>query len=205
MTGARATSARSAGIRRARRRPGRGPRPGRHPRRTLVRTELDGAFALGYLGDPPPRPEHGWPRATAWCGRPTAGSDSSTDQGRDDRRRGEHLVDRGRGRARAASAVAQAAVFPVPSQLAEDEVMAAVVVRPGHRVEPAELCRFAEPRLAYFALPRYIDVLDALRSREGQGAQGGVAETRHRAEHVGRGRGRDRSRPLTAPPTCRNR
>ncbi len=26
----------------------------------------------------PPRPEHGWPRATAWCGRPTAGSDSST-------------------------------------------------------------------------------------------------------------------------------
>ena len=59
-------------------------------------------------------------------------------------------------------AVAQAAVFPVPSQLAEDEVMAAVVVRPGHRVEPAELCRFAEPRLAYFALPRYIDVVDAL-------------------------------------------
>ncbi len=53
-------------------------------------------------------------------------------------------------------------MFPVPSQLAEDEVMAAVVVRPGHRVEPAELCRFAEPRLAYFALPRYIDVLDAL-------------------------------------------
>jgi crotonobetaine/carnitine-CoA ligase len=58
--------------------------------------------------------------------------------------------------------VGSCAVYPVRSELAEDEVMAALVPREGAQVDPAELARFCEGRLPYFAVPRYIDVLGDL-------------------------------------------
>lgn len=58
--------------------------------------------------------------------------------------------------------VASCAVYPVRSELAEDEVMAALVAREGVRIDPAELVRFCESRLPYFAVPRYIDLLPDL-------------------------------------------
>jgi crotonobetaine/carnitine-CoA ligase len=58
--------------------------------------------------------------------------------------------------------VAACAVYPVRSELAEDEVMAALVAREGERIDPAALVRFCESRLPYFALPRYIDLLPDL-------------------------------------------
>ncbi|KAF1070585.1 ATP-dependent acyl-CoA ligase [Variovorax sp.] len=58
--------------------------------------------------------------------------------------------------------VAAVAVYPVRSELAEDEVMAALIARPGTAVEPAELAAFCEARLPYFAVPRYIDILEDL-------------------------------------------
>jgi carnitine-CoA ligase len=41
-------------------------------------------------------------------------------------------------------------------------VLACVVVREGAELEPADLIRFCEPRLAHFALPRYVDILPEL-------------------------------------------
>ena len=65
--------------------------------------------------------------------------------------------------------VAECAVFPARSELAEDEVMAALVVRPGSRIDPAELMLFCEQRLPYFAVPRYIDLLaDLPRTENGK-------------------------------------
>ena len=65
--------------------------------------------------------------------------------------------------------VASCAVYPVQSELAEDEVMAALVPRDGERIDPAELVRFCESRLPYFAVPRYIDVLaDLPRTENGK-------------------------------------
>ena len=65
--------------------------------------------------------------------------------------------------------VASCAVYPVRSELAEDEVMAALVARDGERVDPAELARFCASRLPYFAVPRYIDVLaDLPRTENGK-------------------------------------
>lgn len=58
--------------------------------------------------------------------------------------------------------VAGAAVYAVASELAEDEVMAAVVARPGCTLDPAALAAFCEPRLPAFAIPRYVEVLDDL-------------------------------------------
>ncbi|OJY00687.1 MAG: ATP-dependent acyl-CoA ligase [Rhizobiales bacterium 62-17] len=59
-------------------------------------------------------------------------------------------------------AVEVAAVFPVPSDLAEDEVMAAIVLKQGGKVDPADLVRFCEGKLSYFAIPRFIEFLDGL-------------------------------------------
>jgi crotonobetaine/carnitine-CoA ligase len=58
--------------------------------------------------------------------------------------------------------VAAAAVYPVRSELAEDEVMVALTARPGQVLDPAELARFCQTRLPYFAVPRYMDVLEDL-------------------------------------------
>jgi crotonobetaine/carnitine-CoA ligase len=60
------------------------------------------------------------------------------------------------------SEVAVAAVVPVPSDLGEDDVMACVVARAGTTLDPLELVKHCEGRLAYFAIPRYVQVLDEL-------------------------------------------
>jgi carnitine-CoA ligase len=58
--------------------------------------------------------------------------------------------------------VENAAVFPVRSELAEDEVMAAVVLRPGEKIDYAALLDYCQPRMPYFAVPRYLEFVDAL-------------------------------------------
>ena len=58
--------------------------------------------------------------------------------------------------------VGAAAVYPVRSELAEDEVMAAIVPQFEGKVDPAELACFCESRLPYFAIPRYIEVVTDL-------------------------------------------
>jgi crotonobetaine/carnitine-CoA ligase len=58
--------------------------------------------------------------------------------------------------------LAAVAVIPVPSELGEDDVMACVVPRDGKHVDPVELLRFCEPRLPYFAIPRYVDIVSEL-------------------------------------------
>ena len=55
-----------------------------------------------------------------------------------------------------------AAVFPARSELAEDEVMAAIVLKAGCRLEPVELMGFCEPRMPYFAIPRFLDFVAEL-------------------------------------------
>lgn len=55
--------------------------------------------------------------------------------------------------------VAAVAAFAVPSELAEDEVMVAVVPEPDAQIDPIDLIAHCESRLAYFAIPRYVDVV----------------------------------------------
>jgi crotonobetaine/carnitine-CoA ligase len=62
--------------------------------------------------------------------------------------------------------VAAAAVYPVGSELAEDEVMAAILRKPGSDISELDLLRFCEPRLPRFALPRYIEFVEALPQTE---------------------------------------
>src|SRR6202035_5625337 len=62
--------------------------------------------------------------------------------------------------------VGNAAVFPVRSGLAEDEVMAAIVRRPGSALTESALTEFCRPRLASFALPRFVEFVDTLPTTE---------------------------------------
>jgi crotonobetaine/carnitine-CoA ligase len=62
--------------------------------------------------------------------------------------------------------IEMAAVYPVRSELAEDEVMAAVVARAGSSFDPIELMQFCEGRLPYFAIPRFVETLAELPKTE---------------------------------------
>jgi crotonobetaine/carnitine-CoA ligase len=59
-------------------------------------------------------------------------------------------------------AVAEAAAVPVPSELGEDDVMAYVVAARDAEIDHAELIRFCAEHMAYYMVPRYLDVIDAL-------------------------------------------
>jgi carnitine-CoA ligase len=63
-------------------------------------------------------------------------------------------------------AVLESAAFGVPSELGEDDVMIAVVTRPGAHVSSDELVRFCEERMAKFMVPRYIDFRESLPKTE---------------------------------------
>ena len=58
--------------------------------------------------------------------------------------------------------IVECAVFPVPSEHTEDDVMASIVLKPGRALDPEDLIGFLEPRMAYFMVPRYIDIVEAL-------------------------------------------
>jgi crotonobetaine/carnitine-CoA ligase len=146
-------------------RPGFQARVGRRARRRLpdgeagellLRADEPHAFASGYFGMPEKTVEawrnlwfHTGDRVVA---RRTAPIVSSTASRTRSGRRGENissyeveqvLLSHPR--------VATVAVYPVRSELAEDEVMAALVAQPGARLEPIELIAHCQARLPYFA------------------------------------------------------
>jgi crotonobetaine/carnitine-CoA ligase len=54
------------------------------------------------------------------------------------------------------------AVFPVPSEVGDDDVMACIIPRASAALDPGDLVRFCAPRLPYFAVPRYVEIVDEL-------------------------------------------
>jgi acyl-CoA synthetase (AMP-forming)/AMP-acid ligase II len=63
-------------------------------------------------------------------------------------------------------AVEESAAIGVPSELGEDEIKAIINTKPGQDVEPLELIKYAEERLAYFKVPRYIEFTDSFPKTE---------------------------------------
>ncbi len=62
--------------------------------------------------------------------------------------------------------VLESGVYAVPAELGEDEVMAALVLQPGASFDPVSIMRHAEERMAYFMVPRYLRVVEALPKTE---------------------------------------
>jgi crotonobetaine/carnitine-CoA ligase len=59
-------------------------------------------------------------------------------------------------------AISSCAVYAVPSELGEDEVMASILPEPGETLDPVDLMEFCSARLAYFAVPRFLDFVSEL-------------------------------------------
>jgi len=79
------------------------------------------------------------------------------------RRRGENIagaeLDRVIG---AHPAVLEVAAIPVPAELGEDEILAVVLPRPGHRPTAEEIAHWCRERLAPMKVPRYVLFVDEL-------------------------------------------
>jgi len=58
--------------------------------------------------------------------------------------------------------VLDCAVIAVPSELGEDEVKAYVAKRPGSELMPEEIVRWCAEHLAYFKVPRYLEMREEL-------------------------------------------
>jgi crotonobetaine/carnitine-CoA ligase len=141
--------------------------PDGQPGELVLRADAPFAFATGYFGMPEKTVET-WRNLWFHTGdrvvREADGYFRFIDRLKDAiRRRGENVsafeveqVLLGH------AAVANVAVFAVQSELAEDDVMAAIVLQPGQLASELDLVRYCEPRLPYFAVPRYIEFVDAL-------------------------------------------
>jgi crotonobetaine/carnitine-CoA ligase len=137
------------------------------PGELLLRHDAPYAFATGYFGMPEKTVE-AWRNLWFHTGdqviKEPDGHIRFVDRLKDAiRRRGENISSFEVEQALLQHpAIAAAAVFPVASALAEDEVAAAVILADGQVLDPEALVRHCEPRLAYFAIPRYLVAVSEL-------------------------------------------
>jgi carnitine-CoA ligase len=142
-----------------------------NPGELVVRADDPFAFASGYFGTPEKTVE-AWRNLWFHTGdrvvRETDGYFRFMDRLKDAiRRRGENISSFEVEQVLLSHPnVANAAAFPVRSQLAEDEVMAAVILHPGQTLSPPDLIEFCKPRLPYFAVPRFLEFMQELPTTE---------------------------------------
>jgi crotonobetaine/carnitine-CoA ligase len=141
------------------------------PGELLVRADEPLAFATGYFAIPDKTAEafrDGWFHTGDRVVREADGYFRFVDRMKDAiRRRGENISSFEVEQVLLSHPdVGNAAVFPVPSELAEDEVMAAIVRRAGSKLTEGALAEFCAPRLARFAVPRFIEFVDELPTTE---------------------------------------
>jgi carnitine-CoA ligase len=141
--------------------------PPGEPGELVLRADEPFAFASGYFGMPEKTIE-AWRNLWFHTGdrviRDADGAFRFVDRIKDAiRRRGENISSFEVEQVLLSHpAVASVAVYAVRSELAEDEVMAALVLCDGQHAAPHELAAFCEPRLPYFAIPRYIELMSDL-------------------------------------------
>ena len=137
----------------------------------ILRADEPFAFATGYFGMPEKTVE-AWRNLWFHTGdrviREPTGYYRFVDRMKDAiRRRGENISSYEVEQVLISHpAVANAAVFPVRSELAEDEVMAAIVLRNGAQLEPPALLDFCQPLMPYFAVPRFVEFVETLPATE---------------------------------------
>jgi crotonobetaine/carnitine-CoA ligase len=59
-------------------------------------------------------------------------------------------------------AVGDVAIFPVRSEMSEDEIAAAIVLREGARLGEVELIEYCRKNMAYFMVPRFLEFMREL-------------------------------------------
>ena len=130
----------------------------------VLRAKEPFAFATGYFGMPEKTVE-AWRNLWFHSGdrvvRDSDGHYRFIDRMKDSiRRRGENVSSWEVEQAiQSHPAVAACAIYPLPSELGEDEVAAAILPEPGHSLAPVDIIRHCEGRIAYFAIPRYVRIV----------------------------------------------
>ncbi len=133
----------------------------------VIRADEPFAMSLGYFGMPEKTAE-AWQNLWLHTGdrmlRAPDGYYRFLDRMKDSiRRRGENISSYEVEQVLAAHPdVAEAVVFPVASDLAEDEVMTAIVLRDGAAPTPEAIIRHCEGKMSYFAVPRYVEFMAEL-------------------------------------------
>lgn len=158
-----------------------------NPRSFEVRVvdDRDEDVPVGEIGEIVVRPRTPWAIMTGYWGRPEATTEAfrnlwfhTGDSGRMDQDGYLFFVDRKKDAIRrmgenissfevevavtAHPAVLECAAIAVPSALTEDEVKVCLVLKDGATLDPAELIGYLAERMAYFMVPRYVEVLDEL-------------------------------------------
>ena len=155
------------------------------PGELVLRNHEPFAFSMGYF-EMPEKTVEAWRNLWFHTGdrvvRDDEGYFKFLDRIKDSiRRRGENIssyeVEQVIG---AHPAVEMVAVYAVPSELAEDEVMCAIVRRSDARLDPLDIVQWCEPRLSHFAIPRYVRFVDELPKTE----NGKIQKFRLRADGV---------------------
>ena len=126
-----------------------------------------GVITPGYLNMPEATADAwrgGWFHTGDMFVRDSTGRHAFVDRKKDAiRRRGENISSfEIEAAINAHPAILESAAFAVPSELGEDDVKVAVVLRAGALLDPASLIDFLEGRVPRFAVPRYVEVMDAL-------------------------------------------
>lgn len=147
------------------------PVPDGTPGELIVRSSEPFSFALGYF-EMPEKTVEAWRNLWFHTGdrvlRDSEGYYRFLDRIKDSiRRRGENISSYEVEQAILTHpAVANVAVYAVRSELAEDEVMAAIVLREGHQLDAVGLMQHCENRVSYFAIPRYVEFMPELPATE---------------------------------------
>ncbi len=141
------------------------------PGELTLRAEAPFAFATGYFGTPEKTVE-AWRNLWFHTGdrviREPDGYFKFVDRLKDAiRRRGENISSFEVEQVLLSHPeIATAAAYPVRSELAEDEVMAAIVRQPGSTLDEVAIIRFCETRMPYFAVPRFLEFAEILPTTE---------------------------------------
>ncbi len=84
--------------------------------------------------------------------------------------------------------ILDAAAIPVPSTLGEDDVALLVVLRPGADLAPSAIREFVAPDLPKFAVPRFVEIMEAFpktpseRIEKGRLRERGISSAAYDAE-----------------------
>lgn len=140
------------------------------PGELIMRSDLPWTFNAGYDGLPDATAQawrNGWFHSGDILRKDSTGNYFFVDRLKDSiRRRGENVSSlEVEAAVRTHAAVDEVIAVGIPVE-SEEEVMVVVVAKPGVTLEPRELVEWLVPRLPYFAVPRFVRVVDAIPKTE---------------------------------------
>lgn len=133
----------------------------------VVRTDCPWAMNHGYAGAPEATAaawRNGWFHTGDGFRRDAEGNFFFVDRLKDAiRRRGENISSfEVESEILSYPSVREAAAVAVKSEVAEDEVMVVLALKPGEAFDPADLIEFLRPRMAHFMIPRFVRIVESL-------------------------------------------